>query len=169
MSVGNTKNPSALEVKLGAIAKGIQTLLQPGTTYVVSGSTMTGAAMAQLIVAWLAAFSAHEAAVSQETTTLKARKAIEPQARAFCEGFYAFCVNQYGADSVTLKQFGFTPKKPRAKLTSQQQVIASAKATATRQERGTLGKKQKQAVKSPTPASVTVKTPVSKKAAPPSP
>jgi hypothetical protein len=130
---------------------------------------MTPAVMVQAITAWLAAFTAYGTALAQAKTALKARRAIQPAAKAFVGGFYAFRVNQYGAESETLRQFGFTPKTPKAKLTSQQQVIASSKAAATRQERGALGKKQKLAVKSPTPASVTVKAPAGGKAVPPSP
>jgi hypothetical protein len=159
MSIGSTEAPTALETKLSMAQKGIQTLLQAGTGYLVNANSMTGAVMLQMIAAWLAAFSAYSAAVSQEKTALAARKAIEPAAKAFLKGLYVLCVYEYGAESETLRQFGFTPSKPKAKLTSQQQVIAKAKAAATRKERGTLGKKQKLAVKSPTPPSVTVTPP----------
>ncbi len=55
-------------------------------------------------------------------------------------------LGNFGPDSEKLSHFGFAPPR-RPKLTVEQRRAASEKAKATRKARGTLGKKQKLAIK----------------------
>jgi hypothetical protein len=52
-----------------------------------------------------------------------------------------------GADNQLLAQWGFKPTKARKPLTVEQKVMRAAKAKLTREKRGTLGSKQKSAIK----------------------
>jgi len=61
-----------------------------------------------------------------------------------------------GADNQLLAQWGFVVSKPRKPLTSEEKVLRAAKAKLTRQKRGTLGKRQKAAIKQTTTPDVLV-------------
>src|SRR5208282_2183259 len=61
-----------------------------------------------------------------------------------------------GAENPALSTYGIKPVKQRRPLTSDEQTLAVARAKATRQKRGTLGKDQKAAIQAPAPSSVTV-------------
>ena len=61
-----------------------------------------------------------------------------------------------GHDSEDLTKFGFKPTKARKPLTSEQNAVRAAKAKLTRQKRGTLGKKQKAAIKETAAPTVTI-------------
>ena len=61
-----------------------------------------------------------------------------------------------GRDSETLTKFGFIPAKRKKPLTTEQKALRAAKAKLTRQKRGTLGSKQKAAIKTTETPSVTI-------------
>ncbi len=61
-----------------------------------------------------------------------------------------------GHESESLTKFGFKPTKRRTPLTSEQKTVKAAKAKLTRQKRGTLGKKQKAAIKETATPTVTI-------------
>ena len=61
-----------------------------------------------------------------------------------------------GHDSEDLTKFGFKPSKPRKPLTPEQKTMRAAKAKLTRQKRGTLGKRQKAAIKETANPTITI-------------
>ena len=69
-------------------------------------------------------------------------------------GLRQYVINAFGEDSPVLADFGFAPTK-KTSLTPAQLVARGQKAAATRKARGTLGPKQKKAIKG------TVEVPVS--------
>ncbi len=56
-------------------------------------------------------------------------------------------LNMFGPDAETLADFGLEPRKAPAPKTSEEKAAAAAKMRATREARGTKGKKQKLAIK----------------------
>jgi hypothetical protein len=148
--------PGALELKLQFALVGVQALLLPAQTYVLGGVSYTGQVVAQMIVAWLASFTAHDDAKRNEKTTLEARRQIEPQAAAFLKVLQDFATNQWGANSQEITRFGFEPRKKAEPLTGDKLVLRTARANATRKARGTRGSRQKAAIKGEVPNDVTV-------------
>jgi hypothetical protein len=66
-------------------------------------------------------------------------------------GVRALAGNKFGAASHTLREFGFQPEKKRGpKPHIERRAAAVAKAAATRKARGTMGKKQRRAIKAAT-------------------
>ena len=61
-----------------------------------------------------------------------------------------------GHASENLTKFGFKPTKTRKPLTAEQNALRAAKAKLTRQKRGTLGKRQKAAIKETAAPTVTI-------------
>jgi hypothetical protein len=57
--------------------------------------------------------------------------------------YKAWLIAFYGPSSPTLADFGIAPKKPRRALTTEQQTVKVQKLRATREARGTLGKREK--------------------------
>ena len=72
---------------------------------------------------------------------------IEKDLRKFIADVKAALVAVTGGDNAMLTSFGFKPKKPAKSLTAEQQLLRSEKAKQTRQKRGTLGSRQKAAIK----------------------
>jgi len=157
MTKSNDKNPGSVERSLDAAYDGVQALLQPTTTYVLAGVSYTGQAIIQMIAAWVAVFTAYEDAQRTEKTALAQRRQIEPAVRAFLKVLHAFATSQYGAESQELTKLGFQPQKQAKPLDSEQLVLRKSRANATREERGTKGSRQKDAIHGATDASVTVK------------
>jgi len=62
----------------------------------------------------------------------------------------------FGNQPDALADFGLAPPKARAPMTAEQKAVAAAKRKATRVARGTLGKKQKKAVKGAVTATLVV-------------
>jgi hypothetical protein len=92
---------------------------------------------------WKGARSAH--AVLRQFTQLKPEN--KKAADEFLAGLEAALVACFGRESEELTKFGFMPFKRRRPLTVEEKVQRAAKAKITRQKRGTLGKKQKEAIK----------------------
>jgi hypothetical protein len=90
----------------------------------------------------LQAAIAGERAVREQTDPLAAD--VEQVVRAM-----------YGDDPAAMNEFGLEPRKERV-LSPEAKVIAAAKARATREARGTKGKKQLAAIKGVPPATVTI-------------
>jgi hypothetical protein len=156
MSSTVSHGPGKLQQKLQLALQGVQSMLQPGSNYVLGGTSYTGTSLYQLLAAWAAVFTAAITAQSAAKTALAQRRAIEPAVRAFLQVLHEFVTSQYGATSQDLTKFGFTPKKVAKPLTSEQQVVKKVKAKQTREERGTLGSNQKKSVHAATPSAVTI-------------
>lgn len=65
----------------------------------------------------------------------------------FLKGVRALVQGRHLGSHTTLQDFGMVPKKPPTKRTGEQRVVMTAKNRATREKRGTLGPKQKAAIR----------------------
>jgi hypothetical protein len=82
---------------------------------------------------------------AQEPAALQARNAADAARRVIDASVLAWAVEVYGPNSPQAKTFGYVAPNP-AKPTVQTRAAAVAKAKATRQARGTGGKKQKKKI-----------------------
>jgi hypothetical protein len=143
----DSQNKSTEAALAEQLAAGTQKHLSTMTQLMVDGSTITPAqAEAQLN-----ALSALRTAVTAARTTLEAKIAAEtaqlPALRVFLVAFVAFVRGTFGNSPDILADFGLLPKKATTPLTVEQKAAAAAKSKATREARGTTGKKAKLAVK----------------------
>src|SRR5271170_3302221 len=135
------------------IMRGIVAVLTTGKSMAFRKGTIDGPGLAAIVGPILAAFQV----VGDQKTVWKAsvtnRHAIEPAASQLIEDVQKGVDMSFGSGSVEFEQFGFTPKKPSAALTPEQKQLKLERMRATRVARGTLGKRQKKAVKGvvPTP------------------
>lgn len=74
------------------------------------------------------------------------RESKVPTVRDFMTDVKYALVAAMGSKNPELLKFGIEPKRARRKLTSQERVEAAAKARATRKERHTMGRRQKEAL-----------------------
>ena len=103
------------------------------------------------VAAQLQTLAALRTAVDAARAALKGKLADEttegPALRAFCASVISFVRAAYPGAPEILADFGLAPKKVRKALTAQEQAAANAKGAATREARGTVGKKKKLAIK----------------------
>jgi hypothetical protein len=132
---------------------GSQTLQVGNVTYTVDGL----AAAMQSIVDIHDAVEASKAATKSK---LQAEDAKTPSNLALVHGFEMMVRGMFGNSADALADFGLSPPKVRAPMTAEQKAVASAKRTATRKARHTMGTNQKKDIKGNVTASLVV-TPAS--------
>jgi hypothetical protein len=81
---------------------------------------------------------------------LQARERANTARLAIDEGLKAWVANQFGPVTQTVSEFGFSPRKARAK-SAQTKADAVVKLRATRKARNTMGKRQKAGIKGTVP------------------
>jgi len=132
--------------ELDALRSGIEANLS-STNIVLDGQSYTGAQLADVVTsAWTSVRSVVSARATlrdsiASDTALQAR--LAPTLRAIRELIRIM----YGSRPTMLAQFGLTPKKERAPLTTDALLARTAKARATRKARNTKGSRQKKAIK----------------------
>ena|SRR5579871_6712762 len=142
-----------------------KTDLKAGTSVAVLGTTYAVPDLIAKLESYQSAYAGVRDTRSALHELIVQRDQLEPEVVAFLGSLKAAVVNLFGTDSPELEKFGFKPKKKRAPLTSEQAFARAAKAKATRVKRGTLGRKQKAALKFTGTPIVTVSLP----SEPPSP
>jgi hypothetical protein len=90
--------------------------------------------------------TAVEAAKSALKAKFAAVKAQAPALRKQMHAFESFVVTTFSESADVLADFGLEPKKAPTPLTTEQQAVALAKREATREARGTTGKKARMRV-----------------------
>jgi len=116
------------------------------TLMFASGSFTPAQVEAQLLLLFTL-----RADVEAAKATVKEKIAAEKAQRAalvsFQDEFIAFVKATFSNSPAVLADFGLSPKKAPTPLTVEQMAAAKAKRDATRKARGTMGSKQKRAVK----------------------
>jgi hypothetical protein len=84
------------------------------------------------------------------------KPALVAEAREFLNDLKMALGGAAGANNQFLASWGFPVKKARKPLTSEEKLLRAAKAKLTRQKRGTLGKRQRAAIKQTATPSVQV-------------
>jgi|SRR5579883_159754 len=111
------------------------------------------AAFIAKVQAYLVPFDTAKTAHHDLTTAVQARDAQAKEVQAFIEAAHQYLRTNFGSSNPVLEDYGMKPKKPRAQATGAENVVKAAKAKATRQKNGTLGKQQKKALDEGTPPS----------------
>jgi hypothetical protein len=129
------------------LAAGAQKHLATVTSVTLLGTSYTPAQLEAELNSLSSLRSAVDAAQAVVKAKLQALAAQGPALRAVAAAFEGYVRSAYANSPDVLADFGLAPKKARAPLTAEQQAAATAKRNATREARGTRGKKQKLLVK----------------------
>jgi hypothetical protein len=143
----DSKNPTAEAALAEQLAAGTQKHFSTMPQMIVGGAAVTPTqAETQLN-----ALAALRNDVTAARITLKAKLAAEraqiAALRTFLVAYVAYVRATFGNSPDVLADFGLLPKKAATPLTGEQQAAAAAKRRATREARGTKGKKARLAVK----------------------
>jgi hypothetical protein len=138
-----TKPRPGLRDDLQALLDGLESVIPDGSTIPTATGGFAKSTVVTQLQQWLALYTT----VDQAVLTLKGdRQALTDgiaPAKALYAALKAALQGYFGPGSPTLEQFGFVPKKPRAKATGQQLAARAVKSAGTRQIRGTVGPKKK--------------------------
>jgi hypothetical protein len=135
----------------------------PNGSLTFGNATYAASSLVQMSQSLLDAMAAHDAAASQARDELLALRDVAAKVGPVLRAYRRFLVVTYGNATQTLADYGLTPPKAKAPLTSEKKALAVAKLRATRIARGTTSKKQKAAIKG------TVTAPATTPATPPAP
>jgi hypothetical protein len=97
-----------------------------------------------------------ETAQASVKAAVATEKAQEPSLLAFIADYVTFIRLQFGNAADVLADFDIPPRKAPVPQTAEQKAVAVAKRNATREARGTSGKKAKQSVKGNVTAKIVV-------------
>ncbi len=136
------------ELRLNTAFTGVTASFPAGVQeIVVNGKKLDRTALLQEIESvrapWKSAREAH--AVIRQFTQDKPDHKL--RADELLAGLEAAFVAHFGRESEELTKFGFKPYKRRRPLTVEENILRTAKGKLTRAKRGTLGKKQRAALK----------------------
>jgi hypothetical protein len=132
---------SGFRNEITAVVAGIGTQLLDDTTLVVNGQTVTKASLLTSFGNVLSLYATVDAVVQQLKSERLTLEAALPAAHQLYVGLKAVLIGTFGKGNPALVAFGFSGK-PR-QLTAEQKVVRTAKANATRVQRGTSGERQK--------------------------
>jgi hypothetical protein len=149
-TVNVTTQRATFAALLSALVTGINTELADDP-FVVDGRTLARADLLGRIQAALDAIGAVKAARTSLQSAVAAQKAAIADARKLRAGVKRLAQSRFGPDSPTLQKLGFTPTR-KGKATVTTKAKARVKAEATRQARGTKGKKARLAITASAPA-----------------
>ena len=138
----NDKVVSLSGQRLNALKK----FMKAKAAMTVSGQQMK---LADLVAIYQAAIDTRAALVPQRAAfdkALAARDSAEVSRRATDKRLKAWVVNEFGPDSAEAQEFGFLPPKIGAKSAGTKATAAKL-SLATREARGTKGKRQKEKIK----------------------
>ncbi len=128
------------------LATGLKGLFPDGTSVVVNGQSMTKDDVINALEAVVTQFAGVDAAVQSLREERLGLKAALPGAHQFVASLKGVLIGLFGKGSPALQTLGIA-RKHAPKLTSEQKSARAAKALATRELRGTRGKRQKAGVK----------------------
>src|SRR5262249_12798298 len=123
-------------------------------TILIDGKQYTAAMIIPVLLGRVAAAKKAEVAHTAWRAAVKANQDERASTHAFVLQVRQALLVAFASQVEMLGKFGLTPRKKRA-VAPQKSVVAAAKAKATREARGTAGKKQKLAIKGTPPATVT--------------
>ena len=139
---------SALVKALEAAAKGLQTGVLPTQTFKINQKVLPVADAAKLYESFVALYTAEEDAERRLTVARAAVEAAQPAIREALEAMKEAAYFLLGKSNPEVERLGVSmPKKP-AELSVEAKVLKAARARATRELRGTKGKKAKAAIHS---------------------
>lgn len=146
-SINVTTQKVTTAALLTALVNAIQAELAGVDPLVVDGVSYARTDLLARLQSALDAIASTKAARTALGQALSSEKAAVARATVVRAGMKRYLQTKYGPTSPKLQEFGFTPARaPKTKV--QTKADAKVKAKATRQARGTKGKKEKLAIKS---------------------
>jgi hypothetical protein len=146
-----------LELRLDTAIDGCMKSFPPGlTSLTVQGVSYTQATLEAQLTSMDAPYKTARSAHAALHAFTAQKPAIEAAAKQFLADLKSTLAGVVGSNNQILAQWGFPVSKPKKPLTSEEKVLRAAKAKLTRQKRGTLGKRQKAAIKQTSTPSVQV-------------
>lgn len=135
-----------VEALMGCIIKGSSTL-PPKIELMINGRNMDGDEIRETLTDMLEPFELADQARGRWQTAINARDATIPAVKKLLFGLVAALTLFYDGDAEALGHFGISPPAPQRTLTSEEKAARARKSRATRDMRGTKGKRQKAAIK----------------------
>jgi hypothetical protein len=145
-------NRTAVQARDTKIVAGIAKRLQSVQSLSLLGTAYTPVSLTALFQSQIGSIGNIAALRAQLKDALQADRALARQMTALVRALRNYLVNVFGSSSEVLGDFGF-PFNRTSKAKPATKVAAAVKARATRKARGTMGSKQKKAIKGATPAS----------------
>jgi hypothetical protein len=137
-----------IELRLDSAISGCANAFPPGITALqVRNVTFNQADLNAKLVSLDSPFKGARSAHASLRTFTSQKSQYTKDAEQFLADLKAVLAGALGSDNQLLVQWGFKVTKPKKPLTAEQKVLRAAKAKLTRQKRGTLGRKQKAAIK----------------------
>jgi hypothetical protein len=144
-----------VELHYQTLLVGLQTLA-PTQQLAIDGTIVTPTALSQQVQTALTVYKAARPARVTWQQAIAARKAQAPSDTKLVAGIKQALFALLGEDNPSLASFGFKPRKPKRKLTAQEQALAVAQGRETRAARHTLGTRQKADIQGPKPQQVSL-------------
>ena len=156
-NVNDTKAAArGTELDVQLALKGLNTSPPQQTNYMIGASSYALADLTAKLQAMAATFQSRRD-LEQQLANVRALIKQNAQANAkFMRDFRQCFRGMLGSQNQQLHAYGIKPLKDPRKLTAEQRTLAAARSMATRKKRGTLGPKQKAAIRADPPASVNV-------------
>jgi hypothetical protein len=145
-STTSTKTKAAALAHVQALIAGTK-LHFPNGSFTIGGTTYTSASLIQVLQGLANAMTALNAAEAGAKDALAAERAAKAQVGPILLAYKRLVLAAFANTTQTLVDFGLTPPKARAPLTTEQRAVRAAKVNATRVARGTTSKKKKLAIK----------------------
>jgi hypothetical protein len=145
--MSNTKPSKA------TLSQGIRSLIAgtqknaPNGSFTFGGVTYTAATLDQLFQSLIDALSAADAAKAAWKAALSKAQGVRANVLPVVRGYKALLLATDGNAPDVLADYGLTPRKARAPLSTDAQAVANAKSKATREARHTMGSVEKKSVK----------------------
>ena len=139
-------NKSESFQQLEAVVKALQTGAWPATTLLLSNQVLATADATKRFEAYLALFVEEAKANDAAKSARLALEAVRSAAQGDLEALKKAVQAAFGERSPKVATFGFEPAKVRKALTGEERALKAARARATRELRGTRGKRQKEAL-----------------------
>jgi hypothetical protein len=111
----------------------------PNGSFTFGGSTYTAGALDQLFQSMIDALSAADAAKAAWKVALSKARGVSANVLPVARGYKALLLATDGNATSVLADYGLTPRKARAPLSTSAQALANAKSKATRAARHTMG------------------------------
>ncbi|MEZ0229029.1 MAG: hypothetical protein ACAI25_10420 [Planctomycetota bacterium] len=136
-----------LELKVDKILKGIRAALPQGKTVDVDGKTYTVDELVKRLEPYGPIFSRPRELRAALRRAVADRRVAAPEVAEFLTSLHAGLAGTLGRDNPVIEELGFPPRKTRRDETVEEKLRRVAKAQLTREERHTLGPRQKESLK----------------------
>ena len=138
--------PKGFRLSVQQMLQGVQTVLPAGSSLPAASGAVSQATMVSQMQAVL---QAYQAVSDGEVQLQETRGTFSAQLSTFHQQYTVLknlLIGYFGAGSPQLAKFGLKPRAKARTLTPEQQVARKVRSKATRELRGTLGSREKQAV-----------------------